>query len=83
MLARGNSLFLLIPGIYLFVAWSVAVPALLGEQLGITARLVHLPQLPAMCAKLNQNMSHKEWREWVSPDIDYMKVCPDLPVAPG
>ena len=28
-----------IPGIYLFVAWSVAVPALLGEQLGITAAL--------------------------------------------
>jgi hypothetical protein len=33
------SLFLLIPGIYLFVAWSVAVPALLGENLGITAAL--------------------------------------------
>jgi WD40 repeat protein len=36
----------------------------------------------AICAKLNQNMSHKQWREWVSPDIDYVKVCPDLPVAP-
>jgi hypothetical protein len=30
-------------------------------------------------------MSHKQWRKWVSPDIadiDYIKVCPDVPVAP-
>jgi hypothetical protein len=38
---------------------------------------------PALvCAKLNQNMSHQQWREWVSPDIGYIKSCPDLPVAP-
>jgi WD40 repeat protein len=36
----------------------------------------------AMFAKLTTNMSHKQWREWVSPDIDYIKACPDLPVAP-
>ena len=36
----------------------------------------------AMCAKLTTNMSHKQWRDWVSPDIDYIKVCPDLPIAP-
>jgi WD40 repeat protein len=36
----------------------------------------------AMCAKLTTNMSHKQWRDWVSPDIDYIKGCPDLPVAP-
>jgi hypothetical protein len=36
----------------------------------------------AMCAKLTTNMSHRQWRDWVSPDIDYTKVCPDLPVAP-
>jgi WD40 repeat protein len=36
----------------------------------------------AMCSKLTTNMSHKQWRDWVSPDIDYIKVCPDLPVAP-
>jgi WD40 repeat protein len=35
-----------------------------------------------MCAKLTANMSHKQWNEWVSPDIGYKKVCPDLPVAP-
>ncbi|MFA5923508.1 MAG: hypothetical protein WC856_19830 [Methylococcaceae bacterium] len=27
-------------------------------------------------------MSHKEWHEWVSPDIDYIEQCPDLPVPP-
>ena len=36
----------------------------------------------AMCAKLTTNMSHKQWRDWVSPDIDYIKACPDLPIAP-
>jgi hypothetical protein len=35
-----------------------------------------------LCAKLTTNMSRKQWREWVSPDIDYIKTCPDLPVAP-
>jgi hypothetical protein len=27
-------------------------------------------------------MSHKQWNEWVSPEIDYIKVCPDLPIPP-
>ena len=35
----------------------------------------------AMCSKLAANMSHKQWRDWVSPDIDYIKGCPGLPVA--
>ena len=36
----------------------------------------------AMCAKLATNMSHKQWNEWVSPDIPYITVCPDRPIAP-
>ena len=36
----------------------------------------------AMCAKLTTNMSHQQWRDWVSADIDYIKVCPDLPIPP-
>ena len=36
----------------------------------------------ALCRKLERNMSHKEWREWVSPDIDYIEQCPDLPIPP-
>jgi hypothetical protein len=35
-----------------------------------------------LCAKLTTNMSHKQWRGWVSPDIGYIKACPDLPIAP-
>ena len=35
-----------------------------------------------MCAKLTTNMSHQQWHDWVSPDIDYIKGCPDLPIAP-
>ena len=33
-----------------------------------------------LCAKLPRNMTRKEWREWISPDIDYVVQCPDLPV---
>ena len=41
------------------------------------------PLWPALlCDKLTTNMSHKQWRDWVSPDIDYIKGCPDLPIAP-
>jgi WD40 repeat protein len=35
-----------------------------------------------LCSKLTGNMSHRQWSEWVAPDIDYVQVCPDLPVAP-
>jgi hypothetical protein len=31
-----------------------------------------------LCAKLTANISHQEWRAMVSPDIDYITVCPDL-----
>ena len=32
-----------------------------------------------LCAKLTANMSHQQWRDWVSPDIDYTRACPNLP----
>ncbi|TQM30854.1 TIR domain-containing protein [Nocardia bhagyanarayanae] len=34
-----------------------------------------------LCAKMTYNMSRETWNEWVSPDIEYEKVCPDLPIA--
>ncbi|MGA5463845.1 eIF2A-related protein [Mycobacterium sp. NPDC050041] len=34
----------------------------------------------SLCTMLSENMSRKQWDEWVSPDIDYVQVCPDLPV---
>jgi WD40 repeat protein len=33
-----------------------------------------------LCAKLTTNLSHQQWRDWVSPDIDYVEVCPGLPI---
>jgi WD40 repeat protein len=33
-----------------------------------------------LCAKLTTNMSHQQWRDWVSPDIDYIEACPGLPI---
>lgn len=35
-----------------------------------------------LCSKLATNMRHKQWRDWISPDIPYITVCPALPVAP-
>ncbi|MCV7300548.1 TIR domain-containing protein [Mycobacterium barrassiae] len=35
-----------------------------------------------LCAKLTSNMSRAQWNEWISPDIDYIPTCPDLPIAP-
>jgi len=35
-----------------------------------------------LCAKLTANPSHKQWNEWISPDIDYIPVCQNLQPAP-
>ena len=47
-----------------------------------TSRLWPTHPAPAstMCAKLTTNMSHKDMAG--PPDIDNIKVWPDLPVAP-
>jgi WD40 repeat protein len=34
-----------------------------------------------LCKKLTANMSQKQWRDWVSPGIDYDPTCPDLQAA--
>jgi WD40 repeat protein len=36
----------------------------------------------AVCAKLTTNISHQQWRDWVSPDIGYVEVCPGLQSQP-
>ncbi|GCE42958.1 High-affnity carbon uptake protein Hat/HatR [Rhodococcus wratislaviensis] len=33
-----------------------------------------------LCAKLSANISHQNWDEWISPDNNYVKVCPGLTV---
>jgi WD40 repeat protein len=35
-----------------------------------------------LCAKLTTNMSHQQWRDWVSPDIDDIEAYPGLPIPP-
>jgi WD40 repeat protein len=40
------------------------------------------PTAADLCAKLVANMSRKQWNEWISPDLDYQKACPELPIAP-
>jgi hypothetical protein len=35
-----------------------------------------------VCSKLVRNMSNKQWREWVSPNIPYQEQCTGLEVAP-
>jgi WD40 repeat protein len=36
----------------------------------------------ALCAKLTQNLSEKNWKDWVSSSIPYETPCKDLPVSP-
>ena len=47
-----------------------------------TLRLWPVPtDLPGeLCKKLTRNMSRREWRDWVSPDIGYEIQCPGLPI---
>ena len=47
-----------------------------------TVRLWRIAGRQDLCAKLTANMSRKQWREWVSPDIPYLKICDDLPIPP-
>lgn len=35
-----------------------------------------------LCEKIATNMSHEQWRRWVSPAIDYRLQCPGKPIAP-
>ena len=46
-----------------------------------TVRLWPADASPEMlCAKLTSNMSSEQWREWVSPEFGYRKLCERLPI---
>jgi WD40 repeat protein len=48
-----------------------------------TVRLWPAEASPAiLCDKLTTNMSQQEWQAWVSPQNEYEKLCPNLPIAP-
>ncbi|WP_433754394.1 TIR domain-containing protein [Nocardia sp. CA-135398] len=34
-----------------------------------------------LCDKMTYNMSRETWKSWVSPKIDYVELCPNLPIA--
>ncbi|MFD3429169.1 nSTAND1 domain-containing NTPase [Nocardia fluminea] len=34
-----------------------------------------------LCAKMTHNMSREMWQTWVSSEIDYIELCPGLPIA--
>lgn len=65
------------------VAWRPDGAGFASASNDYTVRVWPASADPAeICTKLSANMSHKQWKEWVSPDIGYRKACPDLPIAP-
>lgn len=47
-----------------------------------TVRLWPAPKIwpEELCGKVTRNMSHKEWDNWVSKDMQYVCQCPGLPI---
>lgn len=66
------------------VAFSPDSRRIVSGGLGNTVRLWPAPKAwpDELCAKLTRNMSRKEWRDWVSPEIEYECQCPGLPIPP-
>jgi hypothetical protein len=65
------------------VAFSLDGKSLISGSEDWSVRIWPAVATPEMlCDKLAANMSHKQWNEWVSPDIDYVQMCPELPISP-
>jgi hypothetical protein len=54
-----------------------------SSQFAATFLLGYLPRRHGGDVReAHHHMSHHQWRDWVSPDIDYVEACPGLPPPP-
>jgi WD40 repeat protein len=56
-----------------------------GGDTSVTAGLWPGPTnwVDLLCAKVVENMSDRDWDEWIGSEIPYTPVCPDKPKAKG
>lgn len=65
------------------VAFSSDGRTLLSGSADATVRVWPTPldaTVKVLCSKLTSNIGPQDWHDWISPAIDYLKLCPDLPV---
>ncbi|WP_232022885.1 WD40 repeat domain-containing serine/threonine protein kinase [Mycobacterium pseudoshottsii] len=65
------------------VAFSPDGHTLVSSSADATVRVWPTPldaTVTVLCSKLTSNISRHDWREWISPDVDYIALCPNLPV---